>query len=95
MKSLNYVKLMNVLLNPVRHRLEEIEINNQKLAHLLCKFIPAYCPFARDIKIFGQTVLHIPPLCKLNPLYDQLMALRFQSLSYLANICGEDVTVYC
>ncbi|MDZ8053934.1 MAG: Mo-dependent nitrogenase C-terminal domain-containing protein [Aulosira sp. ZfuVER01] len=95
MKCLNYVELLNALFNPVRQRLEEIEINNQKLARLLCKLIPAYCPFARDIKIFGKTVLHIPPLCKLNPLYEQLMALRFRSLSYLADICGEDVTAYC
>ncbi|BAY10736.1 Mo-dependent nitrogenase C-terminal domain-containing protein [Calothrix sp. NIES-2098] len=95
MRSLIYVELLNALLNPVRHRVEEIEINNQNLARLFCKMIPAYCPFARDIKILGKTVLHIPPLCKLNPLYDQLMALRFRSLSYLADICGEDITAYC
>jgi hypothetical protein len=95
MKCLNYVELLHFLLKPVRHHLEKIEINNQEVARLFCKIIPAYCPFARDIKILGKTVLHIPPLCKLNPLYDQLMALRFRSLCYLADICGEDVTAYC
>jgi hypothetical protein len=32
---------------------------------------------------------------KLNPLYDQLIDLRFRSLSYLADECGVDVTPYC
>jgi hypothetical protein len=95
MKTLIFVNLFNTLFTPMRHWLENIEINNPKIAHLVCKIIPAYCPFARDIKICGQKVLHIPPLCKLNPVYDQLMALRFKSLIYLADICHENITVYC
>jgi hypothetical protein len=82
-------------LQPVRQWVESIEIHNPKVARLLCKIIPAQCPFERDITFFGHTVLHIPPLCKLNPLYTQFVSLRFKSLTYLADECGEDVTPYC
>ncbi|MDY7024694.1 MAG: Mo-dependent nitrogenase C-terminal domain-containing protein, partial [Cyanobacteriota bacterium] len=38
--------------------------------------------------------IHIPPLCKLNPVYDELISLRFRALCYLADECGEDITPY-
>ncbi len=79
------------LLAPIRQWLDEIEIHDRKLAHLICKAIPAQCPFERDINFFGQKVAHIPPMCKLNPLYDQLVGLRFRSLCYLVDECGETV----
>ncbi len=82
-------------LQPLRQWIESIEIHNPKVARLLCKIIPAQCPFERDITFFGHTVLHIPPLCKLNPFYMQFVSLRFKSLTYLADVCGEDVTPYC
>ncbi|MBD2503323.1 Mo-dependent nitrogenase C-terminal domain-containing protein [Anabaena azotica] len=41
------------LLNPIRHKLDNIVICNCQQAQLLCRLIPASCPFARDIKIFG------------------------------------------
>ncbi|MGC8711933.1 MAG: Mo-dependent nitrogenase C-terminal domain-containing protein [Leptodesmis sp.] len=31
----------------------------------------------------------------LNPFYEQLVELRFKSLMYLAEQCGEDITFYC
>ncbi len=85
---------IDVLL-PVREWLDGLEINDPRLARLLCKFIPAQCPFERDIVLFGHKIVHIPPLCKLNPLYDQTVGLRFRALSYLADECGEDVSAYC
>jgi hypothetical protein len=36
----------------------------------------------------------IPPLCKLNPLYEELVSLRFRALSYLADECNQDITNY-
>jgi tellurite resistance protein len=83
------------LLNPLRAWLDNMEIHDSKVAHFLCKMIPPQCPFERDIKLFGHKIVHIPPLCKLNPLYEQLVGLRFRSLSYLADDCGEDVAEYC
>jgi hypothetical protein len=95
MTSFTPIQSQNDLLHPVRQWMESREINNPKLAHFLCKLIPAQCPFERDIKVFGRKLFHIPPMCKLNPLYEQVVTLRFKALCYLADECGEDVTAYC
>lgn len=82
-------------LQPLRQWLDRREIDSPKVAHFLCKLIPAQCPFERDVKLLGRTLFHIPPMCKLNPLYDEVVALRFRALCYLADECGEDITAYC
>ncbi len=81
------------LFAPFRHWLNQIEIHDSRLAHFLCQLIPCQCAFERDITLFGKT-FHIPALCKLNPLYDELISLRFRALTYLAEVCGEDVERY-
>ncbi|MBD2294278.1 Mo-dependent nitrogenase C-terminal domain-containing protein [Anabaena sphaerica FACHB-251] len=81
------------ILNPLRRLVDGIQIKNSRLAHLICRVIPCCCPFERDINLFGRT-FHIPALCKINPLYNEVVALRFRALSYLADECGEDVTKY-
>jgi hypothetical protein len=83
------------LLRPARQWIDQVKVHDPKLAHRLCKLIPAQCPFERDIKLFGRTLFHIPPMCKLNPLYEEVVALRFRALCYLADECGEDITAYC
>ncbi|MGG6266837.1 Mo-dependent nitrogenase C-terminal domain-containing protein [Leptolyngbya sp. AN03gr2] len=88
-------RFKNSLISPIRQWLESIEIQQPKTARLLCKMIPARCPFEREIKLFDRTIASIPPLCKLNPFYDQIVEIRFKSLMYLADQCGEDVTLYC
>jgi tellurite resistance protein len=82
-------------LRPIRVWLDQLEIHDPKLARYLCRMIPAQCPFERDVVLFGHKVLHIPAMCKLNPLYEQLVGLRFRAMSYLADTCGEDVSPYC
>ncbi|MDX2097782.1 MAG: Mo-dependent nitrogenase C-terminal domain-containing protein [Leptolyngbyaceae cyanobacterium bins.59] len=82
-------------LKPLQEWLDHMEIHDPRVARFLCKMIPPQCPFERDIQLFGHKVVHIPPLCKLNPLYEQLVGLRFRSLCYLADECGEDVAPYC
>lgn len=82
------------VLYPVKDWLEGMEVKDPRLARFVCKVIPPQCPFERDINLFGRTIAHIPALCKLNPLYEQFTMLRFRSLSYLADDCGEDVTKY-
>lgn len=78
------------LLQPVKRRIEQIPVKNPKTAHRIVSLIPADCPFERDVKVFGRTMFHIPPMCKLNPLYEQLIMLRFRALCYLVDECGED-----
>ena len=78
---------------PLRQWVNGFEVGDRKLAHLICQIIPCQCPFERNVTLFGR-LLHIPPLCKLNPLYDELVGLRFRALSYLADVCGEDVNKY-
>ncbi|MDJ0694541.1 Mo-dependent nitrogenase C-terminal domain-containing protein [Mastigocoleus sp. MO_188.B34] len=86
-------KQLNAL-KPLRAWLDGLEIHDPRLAHFLCKMIPPQCPFERDIKLFGHKIVHIPPLCKLNPLYEQMVGLRFRALSYLADECNEDISDY-
>jgi hypothetical protein len=78
------------LLYPLRQWLNHLEVKNEHLAHHLCFLIPSQCPFERDIKLFGRTLFHIPPLCKLNPLYEELVMLRFKALCYLADECVDN-----
>lgn len=82
------------LLKPICLWLDGIEIHDKQLARFISKMIPAQCPFERDIKLFGRKIGHIPPLCKLNPLYDQFVGLRFRALCYLVDECGEDIQAY-
>jgi tellurite resistance protein len=81
-------------LAPLRDWLDGLDIQDPRVARFLCKMIPSQCPFERDITLFGRKIVHIPPLCKINPLYEQMVGLRFRALSYLADDCGEDVTPY-
>jgi Mo-dependent nitrogenase C-terminus len=83
------------LLHPVRQWLDKIEVKDSGFAHFLCKQIPSQCPFERHVQFKGRTLLYIPPLCKLNPVYDEVVALRFRALCYLADECGEDISSYC
>ncbi len=71
------------LLDGVRRWLDGIEPSDPEVARFLVRLIPAQCPFERDVTLFGWKVVHIPPMCKINPLYDQLVALRFRCLCRL------------
>lgn len=87
--------LIRSLRDSIDRHLDAIDVHNPELAHLVCRLIPARCPFERHIKLFGRQVLYIPPLCKFNPFYEQIVSLRFKCLCYLADVCGEDITAYC
>lgn len=85
MQSWNLISLQINLIHQFRNWLDSVEIPNSTVAYLLCQIIPTSCPFAREVKFFNNILFVIPPLCKLNPFYDQVMGLRFKSLVYLAN----------
>jgi tellurite resistance protein len=89
-----HVENHRALLSPVQDWLDRLEVSDPRLARFLCKMIPSQCPFERDVTLFGHKVVHIPPMCKLNPLYEQLVGLRFRALSYLADECREDISQY-
>lgn len=74
--------------------LNSLEIDDVASAHFLCRIIPAQCPFETEITLFNRKVGYIPPLCKLNPFYDEVVKLRFRALCYLAEH-GEDIGLYC
>jgi hypothetical protein len=71
------------LLDGMRRFLDGIEPSDPEVARFLVRLIPAQCPFERDVKLFGWKVVHIPPMCKINPLYEQLVGLRFRCLCRL------------
>jgi len=81
-------------LKPAREWLDQLDVKDPRLARFICKMVPSQCPFERDVKLFKKKIVHIPAMCKLNPLYEQLVGLRFRALSYLADDCNEDVTPY-
>ena len=66
-----------------------INIESYDIAILICKLIPAQCPFERDVVFLGHKLFHLPPLCKLNPAYGAMISLRFKALSYLEDQYGE------
>ena len=66
-----------------KHWLDQWDPVDPHVAAFIVSLIPAQCPFERDIVLFGRKLVHIPPTCKINPLYDQLVGLRFRCLGHL------------
>jgi hypothetical protein len=82
-------------LQSLKKWLDTLEVHEERVARQIINLIPSRCPFAREVRWFGRVIFRIPPLCKLNPVYEQLIGLRFRALCFLADNCGEDVTLYC
>lgn len=81
------------LLTAVRRWIDRLEVRSPRFAHLICRLIPCTCPFESRFTLLGQA-FYVPPLCKLNPFYQEILALRLRALTYLADDRGEDVTKY-
>lgn len=77
---------------PLRQALNGIQIRSSRTAHLICGLIPSRCPFERTFYV-GKRKVYIPPLCRLNPLYNEVIALRMRALEYLTAL-DVDVSVY-
>lgn len=82
MISLRAITAM-LMIKQLQRKIDTIEVHNPRFARLLCLTIPASCPFQRNFNLMGYA-FSIPPLCKLNPLYEQLVGLRFRALECLA-----------
>jgi hypothetical protein len=72
-------------LDQLRAWLDGLDPAEPAVARFLVRLIPAQCPFERDVRLFGHKLVHIPPMCKINPLYDQLVGLRLRCLTTLAD----------
>jgi len=95
-KSLRRNSLFSLdVLSPLRQWLNKIDMHNPAQAHLICQLIPARCPFEREVRIGRLIHINLPPLCKLNPLYEEVVSLRFKALRYLAEECSVDICRYC
>jgi Mo-dependent nitrogenase C-terminus len=94
LKQKNNYKYSNPL-RIVKKWLDSLEVQEENSARRIVKLIPSQCPFAREVRIGDRVIFRIPALCKLNPLYEQLVFLRFRALCFLADRCGEDITQYC
>lgn len=75
---------LRLILYPFEQFLDNFAIKDRKTALMVCQLIPGECPFARTLSLPGGRLLRIPPLCKINPLYDSLISLRFRALNWLA-----------
>lgn len=68
------------LISAFKEALNNFEFTNKDRAERFVKLIPNSCPFAREVKAFGKTIVNIPPLCKINPLYEEIMMLKFRTI---------------
>ncbi|PPT06913.1 hypothetical protein CKA32_006969 [Geitlerinema sp. FC II] len=82
-------QLVSFLIQPLDRWLASLDVENPGIARAIVRLIPARCPFERDVVWFGRSLFRIPPLCKLNPLYDRFVELRFRALCYLVDTVGD------
>ncbi len=80
-------------LDPLKHWLDALNPGDERISSFIVHLIPSQCPFERDIVLFGRKLVHIPPMCKINPLYEQLVALRFRCLGHLS--VDEQLRISC
>ncbi|PZU99823.1 MAG: nitrogenase [Pseudanabaena sp.] len=73
------------IFSPLRQWLNRIEFSDRQFAEKICNLIPASCPFERDVSAFGYTY-HIPALCKINPVFEEVVNLRLRALIYLSEL---------
>ncbi|MBP5973584.1 nitrogenase [Brasilonema sp. CT11] len=73
-----------LMIKQLQRKIDTIEVHNPRFARLLCLTIPASCPCQRNFNLMGYT-FDVPALCEFNPLYEQLVGLRFRAIEYLAH----------
>jgi len=71
-------------LDPLQQWLDAFDPGEERISSFIVCLIPSQCPLERDIILFGRKLVHIPPMCKVNPLNEQLVALRFRCLGHLS-----------
>ena len=83
-------------LKPLRNWLENLNISNPQASAQAVSTDPIPMSLSSAISIYlGARSYIFPPMCKLNPLYEEVVMLRFKAMCYLADECGEDISQYC
>ena len=80
-------------LDPLKQWLDDLDPRDERISSFIVQLIPSQCPFERDIILFGRKLVHVPAMCKINPLYEQLIALRFRCLGHLS--MDEQLRISC
>ncbi|MDB4617010.1 TerB family tellurite resistance protein, partial [Synechococcus sp. AH-551-E11] len=80
-------------LDPLKQWLDDLDPCDERISSFIVHLIPSQCPFERDIILFGRKLVHVPAMCKINPLYEQLVALRFRCLVHLS--MDEQLRISC
>ena len=80
-------------LDPLNQWLDDLDPRDERISSFIVQLIPSQCPFERDIILFGRKLVHVPAMCKINPLYEQLVALRFRCLGHLS--MDEQLRISC
>jgi len=70
-------------LTPLRQWLNGFEVHQSWVAHWICYLVPNTCSSGYDLRILGRSWGHLPPLCQLNPLHEELLDLRFRAADFL------------
>ena len=70
-------------LDSLKQWLDDLDLRDERISSFIVQLIPSQCPFERDIILFGRKLVHVPAMCKINPLYEQLVALRFRCLGHI------------
>lgn len=78
------------VLDGLKAWLDALDPVDPAVARFLVRLIPAQCPFERDVRLFGHKLVHIPAMCKINPLYEQLIGLRLRCLTTLDTAASVD-----
>ena len=80
-------------LDSLKQWLDDLDPRDERISSFIVQLIPSQCPFERDIILFGRKLVHVPAMCKINPLYEQLVALRFRCLGHLS--MDEQLRISC
>ena len=70
-------------LDPLKHWLNGLDLGDERISSFIAHLIPFPYPFGRNINLFARKLVQIPPMSKINALFDQLVSLRFRCLGHL------------
>ena len=68
---------------PLKQWLDSLDLGDEMIFSFVVQLFPSQCPFERDfIFLVACWSLSFPPMCKIHPLFEQLVALRFRCICH-------------